>query len=136
MSPKFIQRCVDITEGGAFILVTSYNYLRYLHDTFEPWANQQGYTLLAQGLSGERNSLLDKFRSNPKSILIGNATFWEGVDIPGPCLRNVIIPRLPFEVPLTLQEARFEDLEAVAKVLFRNYPFHKQSPNSSRALVD
>jgi len=111
LSPRFIQRCIEITSGGVFVLVTSYNYLRYLFDTLEPWAQANGYQLLAQGLSGERSGLLNRFRSHPKSILIGNATFWEGVDIPGPSLRNVIIPRLPFEVPShPLQEARFENL--------------------------
>ena len=123
LSPKFIQRCIEITDGGAFVLVTSYHYLRYLFDSLEPWAISQGYQLLAQGLSGERSSLLTRFRSHPKSILIGNATFWEGVDIPGPSLRNVIIPRLPFEVPShPLQEARFEDLEAKG-----GSPFHELS---------
>lgn len=119
LSPKLIQRCIDISQGGAFVLVTSYQYLRYLYEIMEPWAQEKGYQLLAQGLSGERNSLLTRFRSNEKSVLIGNTTFWEGVDIPGPCLRNVVIPRLPFEVPShPLQEARFEALEKQGKSPF------------------
>lgn len=53
----------------------------------------------AQGLSGTRSALLDKFKESKKSVLLGTSSFWEGIDAPGEACEIVIIPRLPFPVP-------------------------------------
>lgn len=104
-----VQRQIDITAGGAFVLTTSHQLLRLLFEDLLEWSQKKGYHLLAQGLSGERQALLESFKKHPKSILIGSSTFWEGIDVPGPSLRHVIIPRLPFDVPNhPLQESRSE----------------------------
>jgi ATP-dependent DNA helicase DinG len=107
-----IQQQIDLTAGGVFILTTSHQLLRMLFEDLLSWSQSKGYHLLAQGFSGERQALLESFKSHPKAILIGSSTFWEGVDVPGPSLRHVIIPRLPFEVPNhPLQESRAEQIE-------------------------
>jgi ATP-dependent DNA helicase DinG len=46
-----------------------------------------------------RDALLSRFRSSGKAILLGTASFWEGVDVPGDALRGLVIAKLPFRVP-------------------------------------
>ena len=55
--------------------------------------------LLARGIDGSRNSLINQFRANPKSVLFGTDSFWEGVDVPGESLEMLLITKLPFDVP-------------------------------------
>jgi Rad3-related DNA helicase len=55
--------------------------------------------LLAQGYAGNRNSMLEQFKSQSGMILLGADSFWEGVDAPGEACEAVVIPRLPFPVP-------------------------------------
>ena len=107
--PQCVKERIQLTAGGAFVLTTSHQLLRYLYEELKPWTETQGYLLIGQGLSGQRQQLLEIFRNHPKAILLGSTTFWEGIDVPGPSLRHVIIPRLPFEVPQhPLLEARYE----------------------------
>ena len=116
--PK-VKEALSWSGGGAFILTTSHSALRYLNEALGEYCREKGFSLMAQGISGERGRLLETFRAHSKSVLIGSSTFWEGVDVPGPNLRHIIIPRLPFEVPThPLQEARVEDFEAQGKSSF------------------
>ena len=65
--------------------------------------------LLSQGSGLPRSLMLERFRSNPRAVLFGTDSFWQGVDVPGDALQNVIITRLPFSVPdHPLTEARVE----------------------------
>ncbi len=109
--PQQVSRCMDLTDGGAFVLVTSYTLLRRLKEALEPHARERGYLLLAQGQGTPRSRMLKSFKTHPRAVLLGAMSFWEGVDVPGSALRNVIITRLPFEVPdHPLAEARAERL--------------------------
>jgi ATP-dependent DNA helicase DinG len=56
-------------------------------------------TLLAQGITGPRSTVLDEFKNSERSVLFGADSFWEGIDVPGKACEIVIIPRLPFQVP-------------------------------------
>lgn len=92
---------VDASQGGAFVLFTSHRALdaaaRELRATWGPGAAPR-YTLLVQG-EAPREQLLREFREHGDAVLLGTASFWEGVDVQGPALRLVIIDRLPFASP-------------------------------------
>jgi ATP-dependent DNA helicase DinG len=80
-----------------------------------------GLRPLAQG-EAQRSDLLQRFREAPGGVLFGTDSFWEGVDVKGRALEQVILTRLPFRVPSEpLQEARIEDLERRGKDPFRDF---------------
>ncbi|MEM9066623.1 MAG: helicase C-terminal domain-containing protein [Planctomycetota bacterium] len=104
---------VSETDGGAFVLFTSFKQLNDVADRLRGPLAELGYPLLAQGRDGPRGEILSRFREDPRSVLLGAASFWQGVDVRGQGLRNVIITRLPFEPPdRPLTEARLERIEA------------------------
>ena len=78
-----------------------------------------GYELFVQEPGGEPSSLLDAFRSAPRALLLGTATFWEGVDLPGEALEVLVLTRLPFGVPTEPRfAARAERLESSGENAF------------------
>ena len=87
------------TEGRAFILFTSYRMLEEMAEMLEPWLRSEGFTLLQQGAQVDRTTLLHRFKEDEKHVLFGTDSFWQGVDVPGDTLSNVIIVKLPFAVP-------------------------------------
>jgi len=98
---------VRATEGGAFVLFTSFALLKAVDRRIRDELEAEGYTVCAQGRDGPRSVLLARFRASEKGVLLGAASFWQGVDVQGSALRNVIITRLPFEPPdRPLVEAR------------------------------
>ncbi|HZW09038.1 MAG TPA: helicase C-terminal domain-containing protein [Phycisphaerales bacterium] len=106
---KRILHHVRETEGGAFVLFTSFATLNRVADLLRTDFANADYPLLAQGRDGSRSELLRRFRDTERSVLFGAASFWQGVDVRGRTLRNVIITRLPFEPPdRPLTEARLE----------------------------
>ena len=85
---------LQASNGRAFLLFTSHRALRDAADLLaaDPWP------LFVQG-SAPRNVLLDRFRASGNGVLLGAASFWEGVDVPGDALSVVAIDRLPFAAP-------------------------------------
>jgi len=78
--------------------------------------------ILAQGFGGNRNSMLEQFKSQSGMILLGTDSFWEGVDVPGESCEAVIIPRLPFPVPThPLTQALGKRMEELYGSSFFNY---------------
>jgi len=116
LTRELVSRVLDHvteTDGGAFVLFTSFKSLNDVADRLRGPLAELGHPLLAQGRDGSRGEILSRFREDPRSVLLGAASFWQGVDVRGHGLRNVIITRLPFEPPdRPLTEARLEKIEA------------------------
>ncbi len=88
------------TRGRAFVLFTSYRMLERMAESLADWLGENDIELLAQGAGLDRGVLLENFKgSNNSSVLFGTDSFWQGVDVPGEALSNVIIVKLPFAVP-------------------------------------
>lgn len=97
------------TDGGAFVLFTSFRLLYAVADAMAEPLESLGMPLFVQGRGGSRSALLEAFRRTERGVLLGAASFWQGVDVQGSTLRNVIITRLPFDPPdRPLTEARLE----------------------------
>lgn len=85
------------SRGRAFLLFTSHRALRRAHELLKD-RSDFNYPLLVQG-TGSRSELLVRFRSLGNAVLLGAASFWEGVDVRGEALSVVLIDRLPFAPP-------------------------------------
>jgi len=116
-----ILKTVEITEGRALILFTSYSLLDNLYKKLEPQITRLGYTCLKQGMDN-RHSLLETFKKDKTSVLFATDSFWEGIDVKGDALECVILTRLPFKVPTEpIIEARAEAIERAGGDAFYNY---------------
>ncbi|MFM7134589.1 MAG: ATP-dependent DNA helicase, partial [Planctomycetota bacterium] len=112
---------IEETGGGAFVLFTSFRMLREAAEFCAPALRAAGHPVYVHGEDGERSQLLKRFRESERSVLFGTSSFWEGVDVRGRALRNVIITKLPFDVPdHPLIQARHERIEARGGNAFRD----------------
>ncbi|MBN1818235.1 MAG: DEAD/DEAH box helicase [Sedimentisphaerales bacterium] len=110
------------SDGRAFVLFTSYSMLQNIAERIGPFMAEQGMELLIQGGGTDRSILLDRFKEDHRSVLFGTDSFWQGVDVPGEALSNVIIVRLPFAVPNhPLIQGRIEALQARGENPFWTY---------------
>jgi ATP-dependent DNA helicase DinG len=94
-----VSKYVQKTQGRAFVLFTSYQMLEAIAQKCADSLAENGIRLLQQGAEFDRSALLKLFKSEDNCVLFGTDSFWQGVDVPGPALSNVIIVRLPFAVP-------------------------------------
>src|SRR5438309_4420682 len=101
----------EAIDGRTMVLFTSHQQLRDVADRLRVRTSRGDLTVLAQNLDGTRRQLLGQFQEDPRSILLGSSSFWEGIDVPGDALSCVVIVRLPFRVPSDpLQLARSASL--------------------------
>ena len=109
--------------GRTFVLTTTLRVLPLIAEALNEAAVAAGEPLqvLVQGTHPKR-TLLQRFLDTPRSVLVGSASFWEGIDVPGDALQCVIIDKLPFPPPHDpLVQARSKELESRGRDPFNDY---------------
>lgn len=113
---------VAVTKRGTLVLFTSYQALNQVAETVRSYLEQKGITMLIQGKHGSPELLLQRFRNEKSSVLLGTDSFWEGIDVVGDALEVLIVTKLPFDVPTDPWiEARNEQITAQGKNAFMEY---------------
>ena len=116
-------RLARALRGRTFVLTTTLRNLQTVADALHAQFDAQGdgITVLQQG-SAPKRVLLQRFIDGPRAVLVGSASFWEGIDVPGDALQCVIIDKLPFPPPNDpLVQARVQRLEAQGRNAFSEY---------------
>ena len=112
-----VQRAIAdsaVAAGGrTMALFTSHASLQAAAAAIRGDLQAEGIDVLAQGIDGTPHQLVGSFLDNPSSVLLGTASFWEGVDLAGESLKVLLVARLPFNVPTEpVFEARSELYES------------------------
>ncbi len=114
---EIARRTAAVLGGRTMVLFTSYRNMELCCRAAEE-NPLDGIPLLVQGKMN-RSLILDKFRKDPRAVILGTASFWEGVDLPGELLRSLVIDRIPFPSPgHPLTQARMKALEDQGKNSF------------------
>jgi ATP-dependent DNA helicase DinG len=116
-------RCVRALGGRTFVLTTTLRALQAIGERLRDDFETEGDVIqvLLQG-SAPKRQLLQQFLAQPRSVLVGSQSFWEGIDVPGDALQCVLIDKLPFPPPNDpLVEARVKRLESEGRNPFADY---------------
>ena len=85
--------------GHTLVLFTSHMALRGTARAIRPLLESEGIAVLAQGIDGSPNQIIERFSENPSGVILGTSSFWEGIDLSGGALKALVLARLPFHVP-------------------------------------
>lgn len=117
-----LEELLGACGGRSMALFTSHKQLRAMYDALAPKLKAKGLELFADGINGSRGTLMEELRTNPKAVVFGANTFWEGVDLPGLSLTSLLIVRLPFAPPgMPMMEARIEQMAKRGEDPFYQY---------------
>jgi DNA polymerase-3 subunit epsilon/ATP-dependent DNA helicase DinG len=94
-----IASVVRASAGRTLVLFTSHASVRATSAALRDLLAEDDITVFAQGIDGSPQRLLRLLKERPRSVILGTAAFWEGIDVPGDALSQVVIARLPFPVP-------------------------------------
>ena len=119
---QWIEHFLGKTHGKAFVLFTNTTLMQNVALDLKPFFDRTGINYFVQGTGTPRSRMLELFKEDIDSVLFGTESFWQGVDVPGEALSNVILTRLPFAVPdHPLIEARLEKIEAEGGNAFSSF---------------
>jgi len=105
----YLEFCTLRVRGGSLVLFTSYHDMRRCAEALEPAYARHRRPFYLQGGDASRTELARRMRAAGNAVLFGTDSFWTGVDVPGDALSQVVITRLPFDVPThPVAEARAE----------------------------
>ena len=90
---------VRAAAGRTLVLFTSHHSVRSTSAALRELLAEDDINVFAQGLDGSPQRLLRLLNERPRSVILGTAAFWEGIDVPGEALSQIVIARLPFPVP-------------------------------------
>ena len=114
-------RCAGALGGRTFVLTTTLRVLPIVAEAIAAQPEAAGLTVLVQG-SEPRRALLQRYGDGRSCVLVGSASFWEGIDMPGDALQCVLIDKLPFPPPGDpLVEARVRQLRQQGRNPFDDY---------------
>ncbi len=100
--PMLVSVIADVASrigGRTLVLFTSHQQLREVYTALRHRHDLDEVLLLGQGIDGQRRQVLRAFTESRRAMLLGTASFWEGIDVPGDQLSCVVVVRLPFPVP-------------------------------------
>ena len=108
---RLVEHYLRLHGGRALVLCASQQQLHELYERLEPVFSDMDITALRQYGTERLRQTLQAFKADETSVLFGVASCWEGLDAPGPTLKTVIIPQLPFAPPHPVLDARRQLLE-------------------------
>lgn len=111
-----VRQLVLASDGGAFLLFTSYNAMTQALNELRYTFATRGMTVLVQG-EMPKLELAKRFKAEKRAVLFATKSFWEGVDIQGEALRLVVIDKMPFEAPSPLTTAMEADVSDAARAV-------------------
>ncbi|MDA0300900.1 MAG: exonuclease domain-containing protein [Chloroflexi bacterium] len=107
-----IAEVVRASAGRTLVLFTSHQAVRSTSVALRGLLSEDEINVFAQGIDGSPQRLLRMLNERPRSVVLGTAAFWEGVDVPGEALSQIVIARLPFPVPTDpIYEGRSEEFD-------------------------
>jgi ATP-dependent DNA helicase DinG len=118
---RVVEDAARMTGGGLFVLFTSHRALRRVAELLRARGVDGRWPLFVHG-EDDRHRLLGRFVASGSGVLLGTASFWEGVDVPGEPLRGLVIQKIPFRVPTEpIVAARLEAIEEAGGDPFHEY---------------